>query len=290
MKALFHRPSVDIFYTLNTLMIILFFSFLSSCRKNDDKEDVESETAVEFSVAENAYNDVSSMADEAYGGNTNSFRLSESSGTLSNCATITIDTLAVPRILTIDFDTIDCLCKDGNYRRGKIIVTWNGAYRDSGSVHTITFDGYYVNFNKVMGTKTVTNMGYNASGNLLYSVSVNGSIEWNPDNFAGGGTSTYTSSRTREWIAGRSTFNVLDDVYLISGSSSGTSRTGTPYSMSTSSPLRKEIGFRHFTQGVLNFQPGSKPVRTIDYGYVNGGRDNLARVTVAGQTFTITLR
>jgi len=31
-------------------------------------------------------------------------------------------------------------------------------------------------------------------------------------------------------------------------------------------------------------------VRTIDYGYVNGGRDNLARVTVAGQTFTITLR
>ena len=271
------------------VMLALMLTVQVSCRK-EEEPDREADTAVEFAAADNSFNDVSAIADEAYGGNMNGFRLSSGNGTLSNCATISIDTAVSPRMLVVDFGTSDCLCKDGNYRKGKIIVTWNGAYRDSGSVHTITFDGYYVNFNKVTGTKTVTNMGLNPVGNPVFSVTVNGSIEWSPDYFAGGGTGTYTSTRTREWIAGRSTLNVLDDVYLISGSASGTTRTGTSYAMSTSVPLKKEIGFRHFTDGVLNFQPGSKPVRSIDYGYVNGQRDNLARVTVAGQTFTVTLR
>jgi hypothetical protein len=60
--------------------------------------------------------------------------------------------------------------------------------------------------------------------------------------------------------------------------------------MNTASPLVKEIGFRHFTAGILNFTPGNLPTRSIDYGYVNGLRDNLARVTISGQSFTITLR
>lgn len=290
MKKLFLLTQSIRFPNVNVILFLaLILAVQVSCRK-EDEPDRESDTAVEFAAADNSFNDVSAIADEAYGGNMNGFRHSSGNGTLSNCATISIDTAVSPRILVVDFGTSDCLCKDGNYRRGKIIVTWNGAYRDSGSVHTITFDGYHVNFNKVMGTKTVRNMGLNTAGNLVFSVTVNGSIEWSTDYFAGGGTGTYTSTRTREWIAGSSTFNVLDDVYLISGSASGTTRTGTSYTMSTSAPLKKEIGFRHFTDGVLNFQPGSKPVRSIDYGYVNGQRDNLARVTVAGQTFTITLR
>lgn len=45
--------------------------------------------------------------------------------------------------------------------------------------------------------------------------------------------------------------------------------------MSTTEALKKEIGFRHFTDGVLNFTPSGKYTRVIDYGYVNGGQDNL---------------
>ena len=54
-------------------------------------------------------------------------------------------------------------------------------------------------------------------------------------------------------------------------------------------PLKKEIGFPHFTSGILNVTISNKPDRSIDYSYVNGLRDDLARVTINGQTFTIHL-
>ena len=276
--------------------LMLFAGMLSlvlvSCRKDKDSDlkDEDTSTVVEYAVADNAFNDVVSISDEAYDGSLDTYRGASSSKVMTTCATITFDSLTSPKSLTIDFGTTDCLCGDGNYRRGKIIVTWTGPYRDSGSVRTITFDNYFVNFNQLLGTKTVTNNGTNGSGHPTFTVTVNGSVTWDAQYFGGGGTSTYTSARTREWIAGYNTPTWLDDIYLISGTASGTTRGGSSYTMSTTEALKKEIGFRHFTDGVLNFTPSGKYTRVIDYGYVNGGQDNLARVTINGYTFTVTLR
>ena len=76
-----------------------------------------------------------------------------------------------------------------------------------------------------------------------------------------------------------------------SGKAQGTTTNGSSYAMATQNgyPLKKEIGWYHFTAGILDVTPGGKPVRTIDYGYVNGQRDNLARLSVNGYTFTIVL-
>jgi hypothetical protein len=263
----------------------------TACRKDKDEElDNDTTTVVEYSMSDNAFNDVTSIADEAYDGSLDTYRASSSNRIMTTCATITFDTAASPKTLTIDFGTTDCLCGDGNYRRGKILVSWTGPYRDSGSVRTITFDQYFVNYNQLQGTKTVTNNGTNGSGHPTFTVTVNGSVTWAAQYFGGGGTSTYTSARTREWISGYNTLTWLDDVYLISGTASGTTRGGSSYTMSTTEALKKEIGFRHFTDGVLNFTPSGKYTRVIDYGYVNGGQDNLARVTINGYSFTVTLR
>jgi hypothetical protein len=201
---------------------------------------------------------------------------------------MTFDTLSLPKSFTIDFGTTNCLCKDGNYRRGVIVVAFTGAYRDSGSSHSITFNNYFVNDNQIQGTKTVVNNGRNLAGNLSYSVTINGSIIWSTG--YNGGTSTYNSTRTREWTQGEGTLRWDDDVYLISGTANGTTRSGNTYSMATIAPLKKEIGFRHFTDGILQWTPQGKSTRQIDYGYINGNRDNLARVTVDGNTFTVKLR
>lgn len=262
-----------------------------SCRKDKEEElDNDTTSSVEYAIADNAFNDVASIADEAYDGSLDTYRTTSSNRVMSTCATISFDTTTSPKSLTIDFGSTDCLCGDSNYRRGKIIVTWTGPYRDSGSVRTITFDNYFVNFNQLLGTKTVTNNGTNSSGHPVFSVTVNGSIVWDSAYYGGGGTSTYTSTRTREWVAGYSTYQWLDDVYLISGTASGVTRTGSSYTMSTSEALKKEIGFRHFTDGTLNFTPSGKFTRTIDYGYVNGQRDNLAQVTINGYTFVVQLK
>ncbi len=245
----------------------------------------------DHAVAESSFDDAGSVADEGVTGTLESYRLTGSERILTSCATITVDTTSVPRTADIDFGPTDCLCKDGNYRRGVIHVEWTGRYRDSASTHTITFIDYYLNFNKIDGTKTVTNIGRNASGHLEFSIDVNGMVTIDPQysQTGNGGTITHVSARTRTWTAGEGTFTWLDDIYLISGTASGTTTAGGSYTMQTQAPLRKEIGFLHFTSGVLDITPTGKAVRSIDYGYVNGNRDNLARVTVNGVTFTIVL-
>jgi len=262
----------------------------SSCKKDKEEVDNDTESVIENAMADAAYNDVASIADEGYTGSLSSYRGENPNLIFTTCATVTFDSSVTPKKFTVDFGTTDCLCNDGNYRRGKIIVTYTGFYRDSASTHTITFDNYYVNYNKIEGTKTVTNGGRNAAGNLVYSVSINGSITWDPQYFGGGGTSTYNSTRSREWSAGESTLIWSDDVYLISGTSSGTTRSGNSYSLNTTEALKKEIGFKHITDGTLAFTPSGKTTRIIDYGYPNGARDNLAQVTIGSLTFTITLK
>ncbi|CAN5596079.1 hypothetical protein BH11BAC2_BH11BAC2_05100 [soil metagenome] len=261
-----------------------------ACKKENDNNDVDTTSSIDNAVADASFNDVVNISDEAATGSLESYRTLGNERIATTCASITVDTIANPHLITIDFGTTDCLCKDGNYRRGIIYVSFVGAYRDSGSTHIITFNNYFINYNQLTGTKTVTNNGRNGSGNLSYTINVNGTLIW--DAQYGGGTSTYTSSRTREWIAGELTPQWGDDVYLIDGTSSGTTRNGSAYTLNTSAgdPLRKEIGFRHFTSGTIEFTPAGKATRYIDYSYVNGARDNLAKVTINGVTFTITLR
>jgi len=265
---------------------------LSACRKEKDEAsaDNDTSTSIENAVADAAYNDVANIADQAYTGSVSTYRSAGDEGILFSCASVSFDTLSTPKSFTVDFGTSNCLGNDGNYRRGKIIVTYTGAYRDSGSSHTITFDSYYVNDNNIAGSKTVTNTGRNNAGHLTYSISINGSITWDPQTFGGGGTSTYTANRTREWSEGESTQIWADDVYLISGTSSGTTRTGASYTANTVSPLKKYINFRYITDGTLAFTPSGKYTRYINFGYSNAAKDNLAQVTINGYTFVVQLK
>lgn len=272
---------------LMTLCLIACVSFVS-CKK-DDKEDIDNDytTARDNNLADAYFNDVSNISDEASTGSVTSYKLGNNLGSLmSTCATVSLDTNVSPKILTIDFGPTDCLCNDGNYRRGKIIVSFTGAYADPGHTHTISFDQYFVNLNQITGTKTVVNNGLNSAGHPSFAVTVNGSVIL--DASYGGGTITQTSTRTREWIEGFNTTLWSDDVYLISGTASGTSSKGQAYSMSTTTALRKEIGFKHFVSGILVYSRSGKSDITIDYG--SGARDNIATVTIKGYSFNIILK
>lgn len=260
-----------------------------SCRKEKDDDDKETNSARDNALAEGTFNDVANISDQAATGTLVSYyapNASDDKSPLSSCATITHDTVSVPHLLTIDFGTSNCLCNDGRYRRGIIMVSYSGHYRDSASTHTITFNNYYVENNKVSGTKTVVNNGHNPAGHLTYSVSVNGQIDK-----AAGGTLTWTSSRTREWIVGENTPVWGDDVYLISGSASGVnspaSGTSTSFTVNITSPLRKEIGCRHFVSGKFELTPSGKATRYVDFG--TGACDNTALVTINGHNYNVTL-
>ncbi len=270
-------------------MATVFILFTSGCKKDDKNEkDQDTGSAVDHAFAEATYDDVNTISDQA--AITGALWTYKSGGMentlLSNCATITHDTTITPKLLIIDFGTSNCLCSDGRYRRGRILVTYSGAYRDSSSSHTISFNNYYVNDYKVDGSKTVTNGGHNSNGNLFFNISVNGLIT-----APGGQTLDWNSTRVREWTQGESTiFDWTDDVYQITGTASGNSFLGKNFTASISSPLVVALNCRWIKDGDLEFTPAGLYTRYIDYGHIGGNCDRLAKVTINGYDFIIELR
>jgi hypothetical protein len=276
-------------FIFSTLTVLAVSSLMfTGCRR--EEEDTDTNAAADNAFAESCYSDVTNIADEAgRSGSLSNYRGGPTEGLLSTCATLTFDTLVSTDqdTITIDFGTSNCTCNDGRARRGKIKVYYTGQYRDSASTHTITFDNYFVNDNQVLGTKTVTNLGHNAAGHLVYDIDVNGSIILANN----GGTITWTSQRQREWLSGESTMIWSDDMYSVTGTATGTSAAGENFNVNITSPLIRNMAIgcrRHFVQGIVEITPASRPMRTVDFG--TGACDDVATVTIGNNTYTIHLR
>lgn len=260
----------------------------TSCKK-DASKDSDVESAENNSLAEASFNDVTTISDQAAIGGSVNMRVADGSredGSLgSGCATVTIDTVSTPHIVTIDFGSTNCVCNDGRTRRGKILLSYSGRYREAGTVISISFNNYFVNDNQLTGTKTITNQGLNNAGNLVYKIDVNGQVI----KANGGGTISWTSSRQREWTAGASTPLVWsDDAYSITGTASGTNASGKSYTINITKPLVRKMSCRWFESGTLDVTPEGKPARTLDYGTT--GCDANATVSILGYSFPIVLR
>ena len=270
------------------IIAIAFTSMLSSCKKKDKQEkDSDTSSATDQSLASTSVNDLTSISDEAgRSGSLSSFKTSESSAILSTCATITFDTLAAAKTITVNFGATNCLCNDGRYRRGSIKMNFTGKYRDSLTVITITPQSYFVNDNQVTGSKTITNKGHNAGNHLVYEINANISVV----KAGGAGTVLWNSTRQREWLSGENTLSWLDDTYAITGNASGTSASGSSFTSVITSPLIRNMAYacrRHFTAGTLEHTPSGKATRYINYG--SGACDDQATVTINGNVYTITL-
>lgn len=267
--------------------LLLTFTFMA-CKKDSatDNGDNNLESAENNSMAESHYNDVTTLVDvAAYNGANMSFRTTQEQSPLSGCVSVTVDTVSVPRAITIDFGTSNCLCIDGRDRRGKILATYSGKYKDSGTVISITFDNYFVNENQIKGTKTVTNKGKNVAGHLVYEVAVNGHLVKANNK----GTITWISTRQREWIAGFATpLNILDDVYGITGTANGTNASGKAYAITITQALVRKMNCRWFESGILTLVPEGASAVTLDYG--NSGCDANAVVTIANKNYDILLQ
>jgi len=261
-------------------LALIFALFSSSCRRSVRDEDRDTKAAQDFALADIAFNDVSNLLTEVM---ENESGLRATNLNLG-CATITVDTLAFPMTVTIDFGASNCLGGDGRNRRGIINATFTGKYRDSLSVITITTNNYYLNDHKIEGTKVVTNKGHNSDGNLWYTVVITNAMITAPD---GTWNVTFNSNRTREWIGGESTAILSDDVYEISGTMDGTSRTGNHFTASTTTPLRVELSCAWIVSGVINLTPDNVSPRVIDFG--SGSCDNDATVTVNGNVYEVEL-
>lgn len=284
-------------YTLKNIkktsfILALFVITLFSCKKELLTDEI---TAVEDLTTQNqTSDDLGNIADQSAEGDFSSGTYGKKSAStagsiLADSIIITRDTPSVGNYrITVDFGTTGVLCRDGRTRKGKVIITYNGRYRTAGTIINTTTNNYYVNDNKVDGTRVVTNMGNNSSGQPYFSVSENGTITK-----ASGGTITWNSTRTRTWTAGFSTLTPYDDSYSITGNATGTNSVGNSYTVNINSALVRNFScsYHCFTAGVIEHNSAGK-THTVDFG--NGACDNTAVMTrtANGRTLskTITLR
>lgn len=280
-------------YIALSVLAVALISSLDACKKKEKEEYDNSSAPQSNAVIENAFDEMTNMSDQAIKGSLVYYKspqvtvvyaekhdASFTEKTPCNVL-ITLDTTGVNKTITIDWGTSNCDCNDGKQRRGKIITTFTGQYRDSGTVITHTPVDYYVNDNKIEGTKSVENKGLNSNGKPYFEISVNGSVT-----MSGGEIFTYSSDRVRTWTAGSETeLNFFDDEYDITGSANANSTNGNGYVATITSALHVKVGCPYIMSGVLEFTPTGKLMRTINYG--DGTCDNTFTVTVNGVTYTI---
>ncbi|MFM6954230.1 MAG: hypothetical protein ACKOWL_04525 [Sphingobacteriaceae bacterium] len=162
------------------------------------------------------------------------------------------------------------------------IAVFSGRFKQAGTTINITFDNFYINGDKIEGTKSIVNNGPNAAGNYTFTLTIN-----HTRIHAAGGTSTLTTVKTITWIENSNT-SPTDDVFSIRGSLSATDSRGRTYSYTTTEPLIKKVACVYISSGRLLINITGRPQLTLDFG--NGDCDNKATISANGKTKEITLR
>ncbi len=276
--------------TSKLLLIIAIVTFgFTACQKNKFNDESEASSAQNFNVAEVEDDNLQIMADQADINGEIDLRQSATAqeANLLGCAIVTKDSLSSPKKITIDFGT-GCTNNNGVTRKGKILVTYTGRYRDAGTVIHITSEDYYVNANKVDINRTVTNNGANGNGNLTFSIVADRKVTFPDGTFS----TSSTDDKTREWIEGSNTpRDFSDDVYKVTGTGTHSSKKGIVYDVRIETALTRKVACRQFTSGVVKIIRYGQRERygVIDFG--NGDCDDEATVTLDnGRTYTISLR
>lgn len=282
-----------IFITFATL--ICGSMLFTSCKKKEH-EDNDTEGAKDHAMAETHSNDITNIGSQASYANMTTYRQGTEQ-VYTSCATITFDTLnnTDNDTLIVDFGT-GCTGLDNRVRKGVLqyIYTAGKHYRDSGNVINVSTPSntYYVDNNQVIvNNKTITNKGH-VTGRLTWNITADITI-----NKSAGGTIHWTTNKTKVLLAGEmpnnQPINWPAAQVGIYGSASGTTAKGESFTVNVSQANWLVRNFtcgafrRFFVAGILEFTPGSKPTRYINFG--TGNCDDQAVVTINGHTYNITL-
>ena len=280
------------FLSLNRVAIALIAALaMLSCQKEDSSDNDVSNNAVseeetlvyadESAQAVASFDDVEDIgmiaADEegsvsVDGGR--SFPFTELRLRIGICAKITVtpDDGSYPKTITIDFGD-GCICADGKFRKGVIILHLTGPLRRTGSVVTITLRDFYLNRAHVEGTKIITNLSEN--GNIKFTVQVvGGKVTW-----PNGRGYSYNCMKYVRQTAGGATRVVRDDVFAIEGRFKIEYNNGTTITLNTESPLVKKVHCPWISDGILKIKINDRTL-FLAYGAPdNGACDNKALLT-----------
>lgn len=288
MKTIFNYRRIS-----TSLLVSLFV--LVSCQKErsgddtvqpDITEEQASVYANESAQADGSFedvNDISMIAAEEEGiasegrGETGRYDLIFAAlrVRIGNCATITVtpNDTTYPKTITIDFGPTGCLCPDGKFRRGAIVIHLTKPIRRPGAVMTITLVDFYLNRAHVEGTKVVTNLS--SGGNIKFTVQVvDGKVT-----FPNGRGYLYSGLKHVVQVAGGTTNNILDDIYHVEVRSKTIFNNGVTIHLDTEAALVKKVICPWINAGKLKIKVNNR-LLFLDFSAPNNGDcDNKALLT-----------
>ncbi len=277
--------------TKGAFFIVVSMLFLNACHPSPtpgatSNEDDFSGYASDASRVEWVTDDVISIADASgfiYNGTT----MKTTHTTLGTCCTVGTDTISSPHTLTIRFGPNDCLCQDGRYRKGTIVVNYFGHYSDTAQVHLLTFDNYYVNDIQVSGYIKTLRKDTTVVGDWYYKVLVNDSLNMSQDPL----NSQYvvwTGNLVRKWVSGYvTTLDRNDDAWSVSGNATLTRPNGHQFSCDIATPLQFATNCDFAESGVIDVTGYLSPMRVLNYGPSNC--DGAAALNIGTNLYNITL-
>ncbi|MEM6523214.1 MAG: hypothetical protein AAGF85_00380 [Bacteroidota bacterium] len=187
--------------------------------------------------------------------------------------------------ITIDFGEEGCLDRNGNLRKGKIIIVYSGPRFLPGSTVITTLENYSINGIAIEGTRTLENISTSTIDYPTFHITlVGGKVTWPDETFA-----TRDSDRVRVWKRER---NPREDSHLVTGEANGITRRGVAYEMQILDTLvykRACIPSRRAripVQGVKQIET-RQTIITIDFG--DGECDRNFEVSVEGKTEDVTV-
>ncbi len=241
--------------TIKWLFSTILFAglFLTACNK-DTTTDLTNNSDQQLAASEDQttvsdlYEDVSNQVDEAID--------TRSGGNDCPIVTVEPDDGTYPRTVTIDFGTDGCEGPNGRIRKGQIVVTVSDTMKNEGAVRTVTFVDFSIDDAQIEGTKTLTNLGYDANNNVTFNRTVTGG----QITFPNGDVATWEADHTMTQVAGGNTPPHYDDIFEITGGSNGVTRNGKAYTVEIITPLVKKRSCPWIVAGVKSMTVEDKTV------------------------------
>lgn len=166
----------------------------------------------------------------------------------------------------IDYGLYNIPCPDGKGRRGKITVSMNMDFSETGAIANLTFDGYIVNDLRLDGNNTISNTGLSMSMLQMYEHEVPSATLTFFDTVSHG-SFHWQSLKTFTFIEGMGTAgNFEDDVFEITGQASGSDLGNVAFSAVIGDPLGNYLNCRWIRTGITYL---NTPGLDITNGYID---------------------
>lgn len=270
---------------LSSILVVSSIITLSSCKKKTEV-DTETQSVVDNALCEQQFMAIQPVVNDKGIRENGLKKMAATCETFSVIAGDTTD--AAPKdgiydlgavTFQIDYGTVGCVGHDGVYRTGKINITTLKKWKKYGNIVTVDLIGYKANNVTYSGQIKITlTDSVSITTEVINGHCTNGT--WNID---------YAGTKTLKQTAGYSTkLDASDDIFSISGNSSGKNREGRNFTTSITNALIKKTNCKWISSGTLKLTPDGFATRTVDFG--NGACDDDATFTVNDQTISFKLQ